>query len=236
MISAGLQFWSPCPPQGAQSLVKSNWVRGIPPFVLAKLLRFRSDTFLLRRALNPLGDGETFGRDVTIRLAKLMNRILLFAALVSWWTGEVPSCRKVHPGPLGDFQERGGNAQADRTRANQPKPPTLENIDSDGDGLVSRTEFLAFHNKRMEAVFFSLDRNRSGNLDKTEVGGSAKTASAGRNQAFPLATNRRPAPGSAMPKGPTPTGITNIGAQRSRPSPVKSLPLAPEGTRNLDAR
>lgn len=74
--------------------------------------------------------------------------------------------------PLPAVEGKAGEAPAD-PRANRPHHPSregfLRRMDTDGDGSVSKEEFLRFHAERAEEAFDRFDRDGDGSISAEDL-------------------------------------------------------------------
>lgn len=158
---------------------------------------------------------------------------VLFAAL---WLAQLPACRETAPestesteSPVKPVVQI---SEAQTPPSASPRPPapetSLPSMDADGDGAVSKAEFLAFHQDRMTRIFNSLDKDGSGSLSPEELGsGRPRPAPSPRSglpdARIPTSTPRARSGAQGSPDNP---GAARSAQPRARPP--RTLPPLPK--------
>jgi hypothetical protein len=112
--------------------------------------------------------------------------------------------------------------EGDRPRRPDGPPPggrspaeMIARADKDGDGRVSRKEFIETRTTEMESMFERIDGNGDGFLDESEVGEMAERMRAGAEAMQRPSGERFRRPDGARPEGGRPDGPRPEGAPRA---------------------
>lgn len=145
-----------------------------------------------------------------------MNQSKLLVIALALFDGPMVHAEE---GPTKEIRA-GAAAFAGSKAPNSPVPtaesaPTLENMDADRNGSVSKDEFVAFHTSRLGVYFSALDKDRSATLTKEEL----------------IVTVRRATVASPRPPGAKPSTFVRpsdlAAPQRIHPGEVGKQPAAP---------
>ena len=98
--------------------------------------------------------------------------------------------------------------------------PTLENMDANRDGTVSKDEFIAFHTGRLDSYFNALDKDNSAALTKEELAFVARRTPSISQR--PAGVRSTPAP--RAPRGGAPSQDPPGGAGSP---PIEGKPIGP---------